>query len=385
MQEAGFNRSKSPEMNTSKIIRIFGNDYLMGRKVSLLTLGYLAIRDALLRVLFGKAVKQESPQLEKGWLVVSKIDHIGDLLMITPFLKEVKCQRPNLQIALLIGRWNRSLGEFLLKHGYCDRLILFDAFFCNRSGSKLRNSISAIRDFFSAWRVLKKMAPQAFVDLRPFSPNTLLLARLANIQYRVGFGLRGLSFTIHAEMTYRPDEPLGQLFLDGLNQLAMQPIVYAGPALPSILSPGLKEKLPSTPYVVVHLSSIEEKRNISPSAWSQVFDELRGRKTIILVGGANDALLFEKIRCLTDCSSIVSLIQKTSMEELLACVEASTGMIGVDSMIAHIACAYHKPTLIIMVKDISNYPSFPKIPSLQFLSLPEEQGRLKEKLRGFQD
>ena len=49
---------------------------------------------------------------------------------------------------------------------------------------------------------LARLAPAALVDLRPFTPNSLLFAHRLKVPYRVGFPLRGLSYTLHAALRF---------------------------------------------------------------------------------------------------------------------------------------------------------------------------------------
>src|SRR5947207_2524297 len=75
------------------------------------------------------------------------------------------------------------------------------------------------------------LPPTAFLDLRTRSPNALWLAERIRAPYRVGFGLRGLSYTLHEQIPFRSDRSLGQLFLDALPLLGLDPVKYHGPVL----------------------------------------------------------------------------------------------------------------------------------------------------------
>ena len=53
-------------------------------------------------------------------ICVCQIDHLGDLLIITPFLVELRKFAPQARITLVVGRWCGELAEVLRAGGLVD-------------------------------------------------------------------------------------------------------------------------------------------------------------------------------------------------------------------------------------------------------------------------
>ena len=69
------------------------------------------LRLALLRVI-GKSLALRSPAPAKsGKILLIRPDHLGDLLFLTPTLRDLRQQLPHAHISLMIGKWSRAIVE----------------------------------------------------------------------------------------------------------------------------------------------------------------------------------------------------------------------------------------------------------------------------------
>ena len=94
-------------------IRVFGRTYLYGRKVKFPALALLAVRDVIILPFF-KKVSHCLPTKEAiTEICVCKLDHLGDLLMLTPFLEAVRRSLPEAKVTLVVGSWCRELADIL--------------------------------------------------------------------------------------------------------------------------------------------------------------------------------------------------------------------------------------------------------------------------------
>ena len=341
-----------------------GFRYLRGRKVSRLLLTALALQDWALLLFFGRTKPAPAPPLAGKRIVVAKIDHLGDVLMVTPLLRELRAQLPSCTIDLLLGSWCREAGEILRDEGLCDGFFFYDAVNLNKgSGGRLRKTARWLATFRDATRRLR--GADLFLDLRAFTPNALALARLAGVPYRIGFGLRGGAFLLHQELAYDPETPLGQLYLDALPRLGLSPhgAVYEKPVLPRweaapdapLLASGIA--LPPR-YVAIHPFSRDDLRMAGDDLWLGFAERIARTVPLVVLGAKADAGRPLAAR-LAALPGVTLLAGKTTFREAAECVRRAEAFAGVDSVFAHVALAFDRPAFLFFREGTSQRASFP--------------------------
>jgi heptosyltransferase III len=341
-------------------INLLGIRFLLGRKIPRSFLLFLAIRDRCLIPFWGRTRSAFPDNLQKHRIVVSKIDHLGDLLMISPFLVELKRQIKSVRVILLTGSWNDDIAQMLRQAGMCDVVCHYDAPSLNRgTASWFRRVIRFLNTFIRARFALLRERPDIFVDLRPFSPNTLFLGRLCKIPFRVGFGLRGLSFTLHREIPYDENISRGQLYLDALPLIGLERAQYDKPFVamdnsqkPKVLPGGI-----DTPYILFQPISGEPVREIPIRIWKEILDVLNGRIRVVAIG--DDTGRMVEFGYGRSPESFTSVAGETTLREAFEYARQSRGCIGVDSLFAHVGLAFDQPVYVLGVAGISQKSSYP--------------------------
>jgi ADP-heptose:LPS heptosyltransferase len=348
---------KNPE------VAILGRRYLRGGTRGSAFVLAVAAFDAIARALLGRTSRRDPPRLESGSrIAVAKIDHLGDVVQATAFLAELRRQAPEARVTLVVGRWCEELAEILRARGLVHDTIRYDAWSLARSGSLARRVLSQASTFRRALARLRELSPDCYVDLRVFTPNSLFLARLANVPYRVGFGLRGLAFTLHEEIPYSAGRPFGQLFLDALPALGLRSATYERPDLGSgtlELTPTIASQLPNGPYVVAHLGSGNASKEVSREQCAAVLRRIAADVPVIAVGTAGEARRFQWLTGELPHGRLVNLMGRTSLADLLAVVERSAGGIVSDSFVGHTLLAFERPLLVLMAKRFAVREAYP--------------------------
>jgi ADP-heptose:LPS heptosyltransferase len=343
-------------------VTILGRRYLRGGTRGPAFVLAVAAFDSVARVLLGRAVPRDPPALEGGNVVVAKVDHLGDLMQATPFLFELRRQAPEVQVVLLVGSWCEELAEILRRRGFAHEVVTYDAWPLNLKASwpkRLRRHLSTFR---RALARVRDIAPVCYVDLRPFTPNSLLLARLASVPFRVGFGLRGLAYTLHREIAYRPDRPFGQLYLDALPALGLRAATYGGPVLgPGTFdpTPRIAGLLPDEPFVVAHLGSRTQVREAPRARCLELLRPLCEDVPIVAVGTKEEADRYRWLGDALPARRLVNLMGRTSLPDLLAVVERSVGGIVSESFVSHVLLAFERPTLVLTTRRFADRASYP--------------------------
>jgi ADP-heptose:LPS heptosyltransferase len=346
-------------------IRVFGRTYLCGRKLKFPAVAVLAVRDATILPFFRKVSRSLPTKEAITEICICKLDHLGDLLMLTPFLEAVRRSLPETKVTLVVGSWCRELADILRRGGLIDQVVCYTPFSLNKAK---RNVLVRLArswvELVSALRLLRKHRFDLFVDMRPYFPCAWFLAMLSGAKLRAGFGLRGMADTFHIIVPYSISKRLGQLYLDALPSITGAGLIYRKPILPSIrqdLDVVNAFRLPGR-YVAVQLSSRERARNIGSSLWAKIIASLVSNFAIVLLGLTDD----DKYPELEARADLVSLIGKTRISEFLAIIERSAGVVSVDSFAAHVGIAYSLPVAVLMVAPYSQQQSYPaNIPNLR--------------------
>ncbi|HEY4414575.1 MAG TPA: glycosyltransferase family 9 protein [Verrucomicrobiae bacterium] len=345
-------------------ITILGRTYLRGRKFNTPILAFLVARDIGLSP-FLKARRVPLPQpADLKEICVCQIDHLGDVLMITPVLGELRKFAPQAKITLAVGRWCEELALVLKAGGLVDECITYTAWPLDPSR---RSVFAKMRESYRSWRLatrtLRSKKVDAFFDLRPWSPNAWLLAHSSRATLRVGYGLRGMADVYNCIPPYAADRSTGQAHLDALQILTGKKCSYTAPILPSVPIAAHLD-LPKSGYFVAQLFSREATRNLPPELWAEVLRRLAQCKPVVLVGAPND---LARAGDLVKVPGVVCVIGKTSIPDMFGIIEQSNGIVSIDSLAPHVSLAYGKKTAVLMIESISNPRSFPdNNPNLKF-------------------
>ncbi len=344
-------------------VKILGFTYATGPKVKTVHLVALAITDWIMRLVLGREEPAPPPALEGEVLAIAKVDLLGDVLMITPLLRELRQQAPSTKLLLIVGSWSVEAGRLILDEGLCDSLLIYDP----PTMSPAR--VSWFQKFRRWLRTLRRartelLAQKAgiYLDLRSSSPNSLLLARLAGIRHKIGFAVRGYSYVLQQTLPYRSATPMGQQYLDALTTLGLASAPYEKPVLAWRGSP---EPLPTSlsphpDYLILHPFSRNPRKMIAAAWWEQMLARLGTARRIVALGTRGDLENHALVAVLTSAGCDLSAVGRTTFRQAIACVREAVAFVGVDSVFAHVALACDKPAYVAAIKGASFRPAFPK-------------------------
>ena len=368
---------------------LFGRRYIAGRRFTLShAVAHRAI-DLAAEVLWRRPRRPLPPDDTLRQIVVAKPDHIGDLLMATPFLAALKAGRPDVPVLLLVGRWNRGCAELLQQCGLCDEVEYLDLPFLSGKpdAARLRLFLADVRRLRAR---LRRGGPAAFVDLRPYAPNTLFLAALAGkaVGWRIGFGTRGFSRLLDGEIPYERAVPMGQQILGALPLLGLpEPGPYRGPVLPGFPEAFDLARFGLAPggYILLHMESREQAREVPSAVWRDLLESVlragTGGRTFVLVGKAEGENGRQALAFLAERGvPALSLAGKTGFADLFHLARGAAGTVCIDSLGSHLSLTFRRPTLVLMRAGISEYGSFPAPgPDLPLFFTPTGPGQEAER------
>lgn len=345
-------------MTGKRTFRLAGLEYLYMEARGPVASYAVAIADQLGRIVLRHASAAAAPSLAGQILVISKVDHLGDVLAITPVLLEVRSQTPSTRIVLLVGAWSAPLAALLKDLGLCDDYVVRSPWALNLGIPWRRRLLEDFRSWRTARYALAKLKPAAFLDLRCFTPNTLLLARQAGVPFRAGFPLRGLSYTLHASLPYSEEKAFGQQFLDALEVFGLRTSRFTGPTLGPYACKLDQVQRPaglfSEPYIVVQPASRKAAKNAPLSSWQALLPFLAQHHPIVFLGAASDRAVVEQLLALVPAGRAMDLVGRTTIAQLFAITQHCALAVSVDSLLAHVGLATGRPTLVL--KDVALTP-----------------------------
>ncbi len=280
-------------------------------------------------------------------ILVIKPCCIGDLILATPAIGQLKKSFPHAKIAVATGPWSRDI---LINNPDVDEII--------DSGQVGIGSKVSLKEYFSLVSKLKNKDFQLCLVLDR-SPLVSLLPFLAGIPIRAGLDSKGRGFPLSIRVPVTEGRHEAELYLDTVRALN---IGINEPELKFRVSDSAlqwaKEKLSPQvgPLVVLQAgggvnpgSSMFEKR------WPlESYSELAGLfieqgYRIVAIGDQSDKEAASYLMSLHNKNGegVIDLAGQTTLEQLGAAISVSSLYIGNDSGPTHLAAAVGAPVVAI--------------------------------------
>jgi ADP-heptose:LPS heptosyltransferase len=352
-------------MSRPQVVRILGRQYLLPTWYPTPLVTGLALMDQGRRLVSTPPQPRAIPDLTRATIVIAKPDHFGDLIQATALFRALRVQLPQARLVLVHGSWAQELAEWLVAEDYVHELITYDAAWLQPAARSWPQRIRvdhATRA--SAAAALRAFAPDVYLDVRCTSPSTIDLAIDSRAPVRLGFGLRGRSWEYHALIPYDARASLGQNWLHSLDALGLAPARYRGPVLPAVSTPD------GDAPIVVQPGSRSTVKEAPMALWRALLPPLAERAPIVLVGHADDRERFAELPSLLPASRVQNRMGQTSLAALFALTGRARAVVGVESMVAHIAVGHNRPTVVLNNPNASGIIAFPDgVPSLTFVDM----------------
>ncbi len=289
-----------------------------------------------------KTLKVYEEALNNFNLLIIKLSSLGDIILSTPALREIRRKFPHHKISLLTAEESKDL---LLNCPYIDELIIAD----------VKNKDKGVRGLFRIARVLRKKGFDLVIDLQ----NNRLshaLSFLSLSPCRYGYDNKKLSFLLNykvkddkakippVEHQFKVLKLLGVSLLD--NHLELWPSKSDEDYIDSLLN---KEWL-GKGQKLIGLNISASKRWIT-KCWPKehiikLCDEL-GLKNmrVVITGTEEDCADTDRISASLKNTKIINACGKTSVNQLAALIKRCAVYISADSSPLHIASAVDTPVI----------------------------------------
>jgi ADP-heptose:LPS heptosyltransferase len=288
-------------------------------------------------------------------IILSRPDHLGDVLMVTAILPAIRQAFPRAEIHMIIGGWTKEI-TVNIKH--ITKFIEFNHFFLNREEKHPRKKyLKTLCELPSVIRTLKKEKYDLGFEFRPFYGNTTLLMFLGGVRYRVGYATAGLGFLLHKTGNFSFSlhfiENMIELLKDANIQvekhkvrMELETSETARERTRKLLSDsGITSK---DNIVILHTGSGKSVGLWETQKWARLGDILQEKYNVkvIIAGGksevktANEIASQMKMRP-TNYTGIISI------KEFISLLTFSKLVIGLDSFASHASAAVGIPAIVI--------------------------------------
>ncbi len=332
------------------MITVFGRRYHFQKRRWAVIIGLI---DAIGTFIFSYTGRNREPGKVRK-ILVSRIDHLGDVLLATCALPLLKKAYPEAKIDFLAGEWSKDL---LSNNPYVDEIIVYNCILQNRSGSLWQRVTSHVASFL---RTLKKIREERYdlgIDLRAYFGNSVPLLYISGVRYIVGYGTGGFGFLLDKEAPYRTGVHEVFHVADLLKSIGIaaedeqiRPFYKVSVAAEEQARRILESKGVNLneSFIVIDPGTGNKKKEWKIQNWRTLTKRLKihGMK-IVFCGGSDVNRTIKAILSNGDEDGIINMSGSIPLEVFAGVVEKASLVIGLDSFPCHLAAALRTPTVVL--------------------------------------
>lgn len=278
-------------------------------------------------------------------ILLTRIDHLGDALLLRPLIFRLRSALPECEIHILTTPENAPIFK---EDSFLDRILIFEDHWFQKSTSMNRQ----FRSFLNILKLIRKEKYDAAFDFRGDLRINFLFF-LAGIPIRAGYGITGGGWMLTHERSWSSKKHQVELNADLLKDWVTFDKDMINPAVKYPLTTRArvvqKMRNAATPYAVVHPGAGNPLKEWPGNNFVDLIDRLLqwGRiKTFFLVGSVSEKNRFP----VSARRGVVDLRGLTDLHEMACLLDDAAFFVGNDSGPAHLAAAQGIHTVVISSK-----------------------------------
>lgn len=290
-------------------------------------------------------------------ILIIQTAFLGDVILITPMLRELKNAMPDAEIDVLVRKGNETL---LSNNPYISRLFIWDK---KRKFASLFENLFAIR---------KGNYDEVICVQRYF--NAGFLTTFSKGKNRIGFNQNPWSFIferkIKHELQGRQHEVDRNLAL--IQHLVNKPQSRRPELFPSKSDFDFVAHHQSQEYYCLAPASVWFTKQLPEEQWVKLIGVLGAEKTIYLLGAPADFALCERIISATQSEKVLNLCGKLSLLQSAALMKHAQRNYVNDSGPMHLASSVNAPTTVFFCSTIPEFGFGPLADSSEIIEIEEK-------------
>jgi len=298
-------------------------------------------------------------------IVVVQSAYLGDLILTTPLLRELRRIAPHAELSVVVAPRAAALAPCLPA---ADRVLSW----------RKRAGIYGLREL---WRTGRALAADRF-DLAIAAQRSIrsgLALSLGRVPRRIGFAGSQGAWTYHQRVPWRAERHAARRLLD--LAIPLDPSAAGADPRPSLSVPHEAESSAAAKLAALGVADGAPLVAIAPgSAWpTKRWTEdgfaavaraaARAGVVPVLVGSPEEAAACERIRASAGGGAVVAAGQLT-LPETVAVVRRSEVAVGNDSAIPHIAAAVGTAVVAVFGPTVPEQGSAPRGERVEIVGLP---------------
>ena len=295
------------------------------------TLAYLIFITDILGIIIN-LLKHKKRMNTKNILVI-RLEHIGDIVLTTTFIDNLRKNYPKSKITLLCRETTKTVAQMI---NGVDNIITL-----NTPWSSRDEQITSTRNILLFLKSNYKKFDLAF-DLA-FDPRNIILAKIMS-KFSIGMGVRGAGFMLDKEVKWTSKtKHIVSRQLDLLRSIKLQ-VLEKNKKL-SLNRNNLQKfrqtnKLPKR-YTLVQISAGDKFREWPIKNWVKILNKLTKTQKVICC--ERDKTIVSKLKNSVKNKNLI--FKELSLEEYIYLIHESERVISVESSAIHLASNFNKQVI----------------------------------------
>jgi len=286
------------------------------------------------------------PDVKRLRVAVLRLDHLGDIICILPFLKQLKIKMPSIHLTLI----TTPIGRVLLRDvPEIDDWFVFEPAWFSRDSRHQEWPLKAMRDIAA---ILKRRSFDVSIDLRGDVRHHLLML-WSHVAFRASYGQTGGGFLLQRKLAWDPQEHAVDKNLEFLSIFGDMPSLSEDDRIPVLPwrsktadQAWFDAVIGRQPYRLYNVDAGTSAKRWPTENFGQLIAQMPADEgKAILVG--QDTTLMQSFRSNVRDPRIINLVGKTSLPQLLILLQHARAVISADSGPAHMAAALGTPVLVL--------------------------------------
>jgi len=269
-------------------------------------------------------------------VLVLRPDHIGDMLLTTPFLTAFRASFPERRITVLCGSWSRQV---LVNNPHVDEVVVCDFPWL------ARGTRAPWKSFFSTVRTLRARRFGIVVNLRK-AARTAAAARAIGGKRRWGFDVGKSSWAHTDTIRYRTDIHIADLYVafvralgGGTDHRGLELYITEDERAAVDRIAALPER-----FAVLAPGAGYPEKYWSDENWAALAEWIRGELSlpVVFTGSAGESAMMQRI-IQRMRGRAVDLSGKLTLRQTAVVIQKALFAVAVDSAAMHMASAMKTP------------------------------------------
>lgn len=273
-------------------------------------------------------------------ILLMRLDHLGDGILLTPFLYELRKLFPN---AKIYGLFSKEISQFLAESPYFEKIWTLEKHWLSRPQSVIwSKEIGVLLNEIQKEKIDLSFEPRG--DFR-----NILFLKLADIPHRVGFSSGGGGFLLTCET----EEKVGEHVIERNLRLLRDAVqgetlgMASGCEVPEVYPEPLQNgSNVEVDFALIHAGAGTEAKRWPLRYWQELVQKMtaRGLSVVIAGKGPFDLEFADRFR---GNPKVINRVNTLSLGEIWTLAKRAKIFIGIDSGLAHGVASLGVKTIVL--------------------------------------